>query len=137
MAQHRMISINSCIEVDLCGQVCSDTIGSKFFSGFGGQLDFVYGSAAALDGQGKSILTMTSRTDKSEPKIVPFLKRGAGVTTTRAHARYIVTEYGIASMWGKSVMERAFELINIAHPDDRESLEKAAFERFGRIPTKA
>jgi acyl-CoA hydrolase len=137
MSQHRMTSINSCIEIDLCGQVCSDSIGSRFFSGFGGQTDFVYGSAAAIDGQGKSILAMPSRTEKSQPKIVPFLKEGAGVVSTMAHVRYVVTEHGIASLWGKPVLERAAELIQIAHPDDREYLEKAAFKRFGRMPTKA
>lgn len=137
MSQHRMTSINSCIEIDLCGQVCSDSIGSKFYSGFGGQTDFVYGSAAANDGQGKSILAMPSRTDKSEPKIVPFLKKGAGVVSTMAHVRYIVTEYGIASLWGKPFLERAAELIEIAHPDDREYLEKEAFKRFGKMPRKS
>ncbi|KAI6186769.1 Acetyl-CoA deacylase [Aphelenchoides besseyi] len=129
--QHRMTSINAALEVDLCGAVAADTIGPKFFSGFGGQVDFVYGSATALDGQGKSIIALQSRTEKGEPKIVPFLKTGSSVVTTRAHVRYVVTEYGIASLWGKSVRERANELIKIAHPDDRESLEKAAFERFG------
>lgn len=90
-----------------------------------------------MDGQGKSILALPSRTEKGEPKIVPFLKEGAGVVSTRAHVRYIVTEYGIASLWGKSVLERAAELISIAHPDDREFLEKATFKRFGKMPLKA
>ncbi|KAI6189724.1 Acetyl-CoA deacylase [Aphelenchoides bicaudatus] len=128
MAQHRMTSINSAIEIDLCGQICADTIGSKFFSGFGGQTDFVYGSAAALDGQGKSIIGLPSQTEKGEPKIVPFLKEGAGVVSTRAHARYIVTEYGIASLWGKPMLQRAAELISIAHPDGREFSGEGRFQ---------
>lgn len=131
-----MTAINSAIEVDLTGQVVSDTIGKRFYSGFGGQVDFIYGASASADGLGKSIIALTSRTSKGESKIVPHVKEGAGVVTTKGHVRYIVTEHGIANLWGKSIRQRAYELIKIAHPDDREQLESTAFERFGFIPTK-
>jgi acyl-CoA hydrolase len=94
----------------------------------GGQLDFIRG--ASLSEGGKPIIALSSTTAKGESKIVPFLKPGAGVVTTRAHAHYIVTEYGIAFLYGKNMCERAKALINIAHPDHREALEKEAFERF-------
>lgn len=124
----KMVSINSAIEVDITGQVCADSIGSTIYSGFGGQIDFVRG--AMLSEGGKSIITFPSITNKGESKIVPFLKQGAGVVTTRAHVQYIVTEYGVAELFGKNLKERAKALIAIAHPNHREALERAAFEMY-------
>lgn len=124
----KMISINSAIEIDLTGQVCADSIGTYQFSGVGGQMDFMRG--AALSKGGKPIIAIPSRTSKGLPRLVPTLKPGAGVVTTRAHMHYVVTEYGVAYLFGKNLRQRAKELINIAHPDDREMLEKACFERF-------
>ncbi|CAG2182179.1 unnamed protein product, partial [Oppiella nova] len=98
----KVTAINACIEVDLLGQVCSDSIGTKVYSGFGGQVDFLRGAANGLDGKGKPILAMGSITNKGESKIVPFLKQGAGVVTTRAHLHYLVTEYGIAELFGRN-----------------------------------
>ena len=126
-----VVAINSCIEIDLTGQVCSDSIGTLQYSGVGGQMDFIRG--AALSEGGKPIIALPSRTGKGIPRIVPFLKQGAGVVTTRAHVRYVVTEYGVANLFGKNLRERARELIRIAHPGDREMLERSAFERFGNI----
>jgi len=125
---NKMVAINSCIEIDITGQVCSDSIGTYQFSGVGGQMDFMRG--AALSEGGKPIIALPSRTAKGVPRIVPFLKQGAGVVTTRAHMHYVVTEYGIAYLYGKNLRQRAKALINISHPDDREALEKACFERF-------
>ena len=122
----KMISINSAIEVDITGQVCADSIGTTIFSGFGGQIDFVRG--AMLSEGGKSIIAFPSVTNKGESKIVPFLKQGAGVVTTRAHVQYIVTEYGVAELFSKSLQERAKALIAIAHPEHREALERAAHD---------
>jgi acyl-CoA hydrolase len=127
----KVIAINSAIEVDLTGQVCADSIGTRQFSGIGGQMDFMRG--AALSEGGKPIIALTSRTNKGVNRIVPFLKQGAGVVTTRGHIHYVVTEHGIAYLFGKNLRERAKELINIAHPDDREMLEREAFERFKRF----
>lgn len=124
----KVIAINSCIEVDITGQVVSDSIGTYQYSGVGGQMDFIRG--AALSEGGKPIIALTSRTAKGVSRIVPFIKQGAGVVTTRAHVRYIVTEYGIAFLFGKNLRQRAKALIEIAHPDDREALHKACFERF-------
>jgi acyl-CoA hydrolase len=124
----RVVAINSAIEVDLTGQVCADSIGTYHYSGVGGQMDFMRG--AALSQNGKPIIATTSRTAKGVPRIVPMLKPGAGVVTTRAHVHYVVTEYGVAYLFGKNLRQRAHELINIAHPDDREMLERAAVERF-------
>lgn len=124
----KMTAINSAVEVDITGQVCSDSIGTYQFSGVGGQVDFMRG--AALSEGGKPIIALTSMTGKGMSKIVSTLKPGAGVVTTRAHAHYIVTEYGVADLYGKNMKQRAKELINIAHPNHREELEKAAFERF-------
>uniref|UniRef100_T1GH60 Uncharacterized protein n=1 Tax=Megaselia scalaris TaxID=36166 RepID=T1GH60_MEGSC len=129
-------AINSCIEVDLTGQVNSDSIGTTFFSGFGGQVDFIRGAAECFDGKGKPIIAMPSVTAKGVSKITPILKPGAGVVTTRAHVHYVVTEQGIAFLFGKNMRQRAYELINIAHPDHREALEKAAFERLKVCPSK-
>lgn len=124
----RVVAINSAIEVDLTGQVCADSIGTYQYSGVGGQMDFMRG--AALSEGGKPIIALTSRTAKGIPRIVPMLKPGAGVTTTRAHAHYVVTEYGVAFLFGKNLRQRAKALIEIAHSDDREMLEKACAERF-------
>ena len=124
-------AINSAIEIDITGQVCSDSIGTYHYSGVGGQIDFIRG--AALSEGGKPIIAMPSTTSKGDSKIVPFLKQGAGIVTTRAHAHYIVTEYGIAFLYGKNMRERANALINIAHPDHREMLEKEAFNRFRHL----
>ncbi|XP_042239609.1 4-hydroxybutyrate coenzyme A transferase-like [Homarus americanus] len=132
----KVTAINSCIEVDLTGQVVSDSIGTRMYSGVGGQVDFIRGAAVCSDGQGKPILAMPSVTSRGESKIVPFLKQGAGVVTTRAHVHYMVTEWGIAYLFGKNLRQRAYELIRISHPDHRESLEKAAFERLNCMPTK-
>lgn len=124
----KVVAINSAIEVDLTGQVCADSIGTYQYSGIGGQMDFMRG--AALSEGGKPILALTSRTKKGVSRIAPFLKPGAGVVTTRGHVQYIVTEYGVADMYGRNLRQRARALINIAHPDDREALDRAAFERF-------
>lgn len=124
----KMISINSAIEIDITGQVCADSIGTHQFSGVGGQMDFMRG--AALSNGGKPIIAIPSRTGKGVPRIVPTLKPGAGVVTTRAHMHYVVTEYGVAYLFGKNLRQRAKALINISHPDDREMLERSCFERF-------
>jgi len=124
----KVTAINSAIEIDLTGQVCADTIGQMQFSGVGGQMDFIRG--ASLSEGGKAIIAMPSVTKKGISKITPFLKEGAGVTTTRAHVHYIVTEYGVVDLYGKNLKQRAKALISIAHPNHRESLEKAAFKRF-------
>ncbi|XP_055373795.1 4-hydroxybutyrate coenzyme A transferase [Condylostylus longicornis] len=131
----KMTAINSCIEVDITGQVNSDSIGTRFYSGFGGQVDFIRGAAEGFDGKGKPIIAMPSVTNKGISKIVPLLKPGAGVVTSRAHVHYVVTEYGVAELFGKTMRQRAHALINIAHPDHREALEKAAFERFKTTPS--
>ncbi|MBL0152503.1 MAG: acetyl-CoA hydrolase/transferase family protein [Chitinophagaceae bacterium] len=124
----KMISINSAIELDITGQVCADSIGTYQFSGVGGQMDFMRGAALSIGG--KPIIALPARTAKGVPRIVPMLKPGAGVVTTRAHMHYVVTEYGIAYLFGKSLRQRAKALINIAHPDDREALERSCHERF-------
>ena len=124
----KLVAINSAIEVDLTGQVCADSIGTYQYSGIGGQMDFIRG--AALSEGGKPIIALTSRTKKGVPRIVPYLKEGAGVVTTRGHIHYVVTEYGVAYLYGKNMRQRAKLLIDIAHPDDREMLDKFCFERF-------
>ncbi|MCQ2184279.1 MAG: 4-hydroxybutyrate CoA-transferase [Bacteroidales bacterium] len=124
-----MDAINSATEVDLTGQISADSIGTRIFSGTGGQLDYVKG--ATMSEGGKSITAFASRTQKGQSKIVPILHPGAGVVTPRADAHWIVTEWGAVDLTGKSLQERAKLLISIAHPDDRESLDRAAFERFG------
>ncbi len=128
MQNRRMHAINCAIEIDMTGQVCSDSIGTFQYSGIGGQMDFMRG--AALSEGGKPILTITTRTKKGIPRIVPYLRQGAGVVTTRGHVHYVVTEYGTAYLYGKNLRQRARALIAIAHPDDREMLERTAFERF-------
>lgn len=154
-----MTAINSAIEVDLTGQVCSDSIGTRMYSGFGGQVDFIRGAAEGFDGKGKPIIALPSVTRRNESKIVPTLKLGeprntpnllgnklnltfcsfnflgSGVVTSRSHVNYVCTEYGIAYLFGKSIRQRAHALIKISHPDHREALEKAAFERLKCMPT--
>ncbi|MCF8273628.1 MAG: 4-hydroxybutyrate CoA-transferase [Flavobacteriaceae bacterium] len=125
----RVTAINSAIEIDFTGQVCADSIGTRMFSGVGGQMDFMRG--AALSKGGKPIIAITSTTLKGVSKIVPALKPGAGVVTTRAHARYVATEYGIAELFGKTLKQRAEALRDVAHPDHRADLDQAIFERFG------
>ena len=124
----KVISINSAIEVDLTGQVCADSIGPKIISGVGGQIDFIRG--ASLSEGGKPIIAMSSRTKKGISRIVPFLKEGAGVVTSRAHIHYVVTEYGVADLFAKSLGERAKALIQIAHPADRDYLNQQWFEKY-------
>lgn len=124
----RMVAINSAIEVDLTGQVCADSIGAKIYSGVGGQMDFIRG--ASLSEGGKAIIAMPSLTNKGISRIVPFLKLGAGVVTTRAHVQYVVTEYGVANLYGKTIQQRAKALTEIAHPDFREKIEKQFFEEM-------
>lgn len=121
-------AINSAIEIDLTGQVCADSIGAYQYSGIGGQMDFMRG--ASLSDGGKPIIAMPSITSKGESRIVPFLKEGAGVVTTRGHVHWVVTEYGIVNLFGKGLKQRAKELISIAHPSHRESLERSYHERF-------
>jgi acyl-CoA hydrolase len=125
----KVTAINSAIEIDITGQVCADSIGTKMFSGVGGQMDFMRG--AALSKGGKPIIAVNSTTLKGVSKIVPMLKQGAGVVTTRAHARFVVTEFGVAELFGRTLKQRAKSLRDIAHPDHREALDKAIFERFG------
>jgi 4-hydroxybutyrate CoA-transferase len=122
----KVVAINCALEIDLTGQVCADSIGLKMYSGVGGQMDFMRG--ASLSKGGKPIIAMTSLTSQGESKIVPFLKTGAGVVTTRANVHYIVTEYGIAYLYGKNLEERAKALIDIAHPLHREKLAETAFK---------
>ncbi len=124
----KVTAINSAIEVDITGQVCSDSIGTYHYSGVGGQMDFVRG--ASLSEGGKPIIALPSITAKGISRISSFLKQGAGVVTTRAHAHYIVTEYGTAYLYGKNMRQRAKALIEIAHPNHRETLDREAFERF-------
>ena len=126
----KVTAINSAIEIDITGQVCADSIGLRMFSGVGGQMDFMRG--AALSKGGKPIIAITSNTMKGVSKIVSSLKPGAGVVTTRAHARFVATEFGIAELFGRNLKQRAESLRDIAHPDHREELDEAIFERFGR-----
>jgi acyl-CoA hydrolase len=124
----RVTAINSAIEIDLTGQVCADSIGSRMYSGVGGQMDFIRG--ASLSQGGKAIIALPSITSRGETRIVPQLKDGAGVVTTRAHVHYVVTENGIAHLYGKTLKERAKELITISHPDHQEGLDRVFHERF-------
>jgi len=125
----KMTAINSSLQIDLTGQVCSDSLGTKLYSGVGGQVDFVYGASRSKGG--KAIIAMPSVTEKGESKIAKVLMPGAGVVTTRAHVHWLVTEYGAVNLYGRSLQERARLIISIAHPDHREALDRAAFERFG------
>lgn len=128
-ANPHVASINSAIQVDITGQVCADSIGSRMYSGVGGQLDFVYGAFRSPGG--KAIIAIASTTPKGASKIVPELTPGAGVTTPRHLLHYLVTEYGAVDLYGKSLQQRARSIIGIAHPDHREALEEAAGRRFG------
>jgi acyl-CoA hydrolase len=125
-AQHLMTSINAGLQVDLTGQVCSDSLGERIYSGVGGQLDFVRGAAMAPGG--KSILALTSRA-KTVSRVVPVLSPGAGVVTPRSHVQFVVTEHGVADLRGQPLGRRAERLIAIAHPDDRAALWAAAKNR--------
>jgi acyl-CoA hydrolase len=125
----RMVAINSAIEVDLTGQVCADSIGSTMYSGVGGQMDFIRG--ASLSEGGKAIIALPSVTKSGETRIVPYLKQGAGVVTTRAHAHYIITENGIADLYGKTLKQRVTELVKIAHPTHQEAIERSYYEMIG------
>ncbi len=127
----KVIAINSAIQLDLTGQVVADTIGTKQYSGIGGQMDFMRG--AALSKGGKPIIALPSTTHHGISRIVPFINEGAAITTTRAHVHYVVTEYGVAYLYGKNMRQRATALISIAHPDHRESLEAEAFKRFKHL----
>jgi len=120
----KVVAINSAIEIDITGQVCADSIGSKIYSGVGGQMDFIRG--ASLSEGGKPIIALASTTKRGASKIVPVLKQGAGVVTTRAHVHYVVREYGVAYLYGKSIEERVQLLIGIAHPAHREELHKSS-----------
>jgi acyl-CoA hydrolase len=122
----KVTAINSAVEVDLTGQVCADSIGPKIISGVGGQIDFIRG--ASLSEGGKPIIAMSARTNKGLSRIVTTLKAGAGVVTTRAHIHYVVTEFGVAQLYGKTLGERAQALVKVAHPDDREKLDKDWWE---------
>jgi acyl-CoA hydrolase len=121
-------AINSAIEIDLTGQVCADSIGTYQYSGIGGQMDFIRG--ASLSEDGKPIIALPSVTSKGKSRIVPFLKEGAGVVTTRGHVHWVVTEYGIVDLFGKNLKQRGRSLISIAHPEHRESLEIFFHERY-------
>ena len=128
----RFVAINSALEVDLTGQVGADSLGTYMYSGVGGQMDFIRG--ASLSDGGKPIIALPSVTSRGESRIVPYLKQGAGVVTTRAHVQYVVTEHGVADLYGANLRRRARELIAVAHPDHREALERSAFERFRWLP---
>lgn len=125
----KVTSINSALQVDLTGQVCADSLGTTFYSGVGGQIDFIRGASYSLGG--KPIIAMPSATAKGISKIAPVLSSGAGVVTTRANMHWFVTEYGAVNLYGKTLQDRAKLIISISHPDHRESLDKSAFERFG------
>lgn len=116
----KVVAINSALEVDLTGQVCADSLGTKMYSGVGGQMDFVRG--ASLSKGGKAIIALSSVSNRGDNRIVPFLKQGAGVVTTRAHAQYIVTEYGVADLYGKTLKQRVEAMASIAHPNFREEV---------------
>ncbi len=131
----KVTAINSAIEVDLTGQVCADSIGTRQYSGVGGQMDFIRG--ASLSEGGKPIIALPSVTRRGETRIVPYLKRGAGVVSTRAHVHYVVTEWGVANLYGQNLQARARMMIDLAHPDHREQLEREAIERFQTLPARA
>ncbi len=126
----RVTAINSAIEVDLTGQICADSIGYRQYSGVGGQMDFIRG--AALSENGRPIIALPSVTRSGESRIVPTLKPGAGVVTTRAHVHHVVTEHGVADLFGKNLRQRAAALTAIAHPAHRDALASEALRRFGR-----
>lgn len=124
----KVTAINSAIELDLTGQICADSMGTFQYSGIGGQMDFIHG--ASLSPGGKPIIALPSITSKGISRIVPFLKEGGGVVTTRGHVHWVVTEYGKVNLFGKSLKQRAKALIELAHPDHRENLKRKCFERF-------
>lgn len=126
----KVTAINSAIEIDITGQVCSDSIGTLQYSGIGGQMDFIRG--AALSEGGKPIIALPSVTSKGISRIVPVLKEGAGVVTTRGHIHWVVTENGLVNLFGMNMEQRAKALIKIAHPDHQEQLNRYAFQRFGK-----
>jgi acyl-CoA hydrolase len=128
----KVVAINSAIEIDLTGQVCADSIGTRMWSGVGGQMDFLRG--AALSPGGKPLIALPSVTRKGLSRLVPLLQPGAGVVTTRAHVHWVVTEYGAVNLYGKNLRQRAKSLISIAHPQHRETLERAAVQRFHSLP---
>lgn len=132
MRNPKVTAINSAVEIDLTGQVCADSVGTRIISGVGGQMDFM--RAAALSTGGKPILAITSTTKKGSSRIQAVLRAGAGVVTTRAHIHYVVTEYGVANLFGKTLGERARALTMIAHPDHREELERSFFEAYRKNP---
>ncbi len=123
----KMVAINSALQVDLTGQVCADSIGPQIYSGVGGQVDFIRGAARSKDGLPIIAFLSTAKKD-SISRIVPLLNKGAGVVTTRNDVHYVVTEYGVASLFGKTIRQRAHELINISHPKFRDELTAAARE---------
>jgi 4-hydroxybutyrate CoA-transferase len=129
----KMVAINSAIEVDITGQICSDSIGTKIYSGFGGQLDFIRGAAYSKGGKPIIALPSTTKND-TVSRIVSKLKSGAGVVTTRADVHYVVTEFGIAELHGRNIRQRAKALIDIAHPKFREELERYAVEHKYTLP---
>jgi acetyl-CoA hydrolase len=126
-----MVAINSAIQVDLTGQVCADSIGPKFYSGFGGQLDFIRGASRSKDGKPIIALPSTAKSGQIS-RIVPFLNMGAGVTTTRGDVHFVVTEYGIADLYGKTILQRAKALIDISHPAFREELDLYVSKTFNK-----
>lgn len=125
----KVTAINSAIQVDLTGQVCSDSIGTRHYSGVGGQIDFIRG--ASMSPGGKPIIALPSVTQKGQSKIADTLYLGSGVVTTRSNMHWLVTEYGAVNLYGRTLQDRAKLIISIAHPDHQEALDKAAFERFG------
>ena len=125
----KVTAINSALQIDITGQVCADSLGTRFYSGVGGQIDFLRG--ASLSHGGKPIIAMPTVTTKGVSKIAPILTPGAGVVSTRANIHWLVTEFGAVNLYGRSLQDRAKLIISIAHPDHRQNLEKAAFERFG------
>jgi acyl-CoA hydrolase len=126
---HNMAAINSCLEIDLSGQVCADSIGTRIYSGVGGQHDFVYGSSRSVGGQ--SFIAMLSTTSRGQSKIKPVLTPGAGVVTTRFQTNWVVTEHGAVNLRGKNMIDRARLLISIAAPEFREELDREAFAMLG------
>lgn len=129
----KVTAINSAIEVDLTGQVVADSIGTRQYSGVGGQMDFIRG--ASLSPGGQAIIALPSVTSRGATRIVGMIQPGAGVVTTRAHVHWVVTEQGAVNLYGMNLRQRARALIGIAHPDHREALERAAHDRFGRLPS--
>jgi acyl-CoA hydrolase len=127
----KMVAINSAIEVDVTGQVCADSIGAKMYSGVGGQMDFIRG--ASLSAGGKAIIALPSVTNRGESRIVPYLKQGAGVVSTRSHVQYIITENGIADLYGKTLKQRTLEMVKIAHPNHQEWIEREYYNLVNGI----